>query len=75
MYKFEIYKNSVENSSVTLEVKRSYDIHREVYEHLTSGRYDDYINEETAINIACWCELATVGEDYTTDDITVIVQE
>ena len=75
MCRFEIYRNSVENSSVILDVKRRDDINRRVYEHLMSGLYDNYINEETAIDIASWCELATIGEDYVIDDVTIIVKE
>lgn len=73
MCKFEIYKNNVENSSVTLETKGNYrDINEAIYECLTE-RFE--VNEETAIDIACWCELALVNDIYETDDITVIVAE
>lgn len=74
MPKFEIFKNSVENSSVILKAKK-HDISRNIYKHLTSGKYDDCVNKGTAIDIANWCESAKIGEDYVTDDVTVIAKK
>ncbi|MBP0959812.1 MAG: hypothetical protein J5992_06785 [Oscillospiraceae bacterium] len=75
MYRFEIFKNNEENSSVTLVVRNRRDINPIVYKHLTNSNYDNHVSEETAIDIACWCELASVGETYETDELTVIVKE
>ena len=74
MSRFEIYKNNVENSSVEITVNAN-DINTKIYNTLTNGEYDNDIDIETAIDIACWCELASVGEVYETDNLTVIVKE
>lgn len=47
-----------------------YETPREVYEALV----DDYGHDEAA-NIEGWCELASVGEEYNGDGITVYVYE
>lgn len=74
MSRFEIYKNNVENSSVYITADTN-DINNKVYSTLTNGEYDNDVDIETAIDIACWCELASVGEEYETDNLTVIVKE
>lgn len=47
------------------------DINEKVYDALTAHGID----EETAIDCACWCELAAIGESYNTDDFDVYVGE
>lgn len=42
-----------------------------VYDALTRNGID----EETAIDCACWCELATDGESYNTEEFDVYVTE
>ncbi|MCQ2740488.1 MAG: hypothetical protein MJ237_09750 [bacterium] len=76
MVQFEIDLNSVENSSKIIRCKaNAKDIHNSIYYVLTCGDYDNYISIEDAIKIASWAEIATIGEDYVTNDITVICQE
>lgn len=65
---FEIYQNSVdgvENSSVTIYPKDRHYMYNWLVSH-----YD--IDDETAIDIDSWSELATVDEVYTTDYLTII---
>lgn len=33
------------------------------------------IDTETAIDCACWCELAIIGDSYNTDEFDVYVEE
>lgn len=58
----EITEHLEENASV---------INETIYNILT--RYG--IDEETAIDCACWCELATIGESYNTENLDVYVEE
>lgn len=46
-------------------------INETIYSILT--RYG--IDEETAIDCACWCELATIGESYNTENLDVYIEE
>lgn len=76
MIQFEIYLNSVENSSKVIRCKENTkDIHNSIYYVLTCGGYDNYISIEDAIEIASWAELATIGEVYENNNITIICQE
>lgn len=47
------------------------DINDRVYDTLSSNGID----EETAIDCACWCELAGDGESYNTNEFDVYVNE
>lgn len=76
MVQFEIDVNSVENSSKIIRCsENAKDINNAIYYILTCGDYDNYISIEDAIDIASWAELATIGEEYVTNDITVVCQE
>ena len=73
MRRFEIYPNSRENCCVIVETKNNHrDINEMIYETLSEW-FD--VDDETRVNIACWCELACVGDVYETDDLTLIVQK
>lgn len=61
---FEIYENNRENSSVTIYIKNKHDM----YDFLVNN-YD--IDEETAIDIDSWSELASINETYETDTLTI----
>lgn len=76
MMQFEIYINTVENSCKIVRCKEnSKDIHNSIYCVLTCGDYDNYISIENAIEIASWAELATIGDVYENNDVTIICQE
>lgn len=67
MGKFEIYENNRENSSVIVYSNNKHDI----YNYLIN-RYN--IDEETAIEIDSWSELAYYYEKFITDDLTIICE-
>ncbi|MEZ3438660.1 MAG: hypothetical protein K1W18_07250 [Oscillospiraceae bacterium] len=46
-------------------------INETIYSILT--RYG--IDDETAIDCACWCELATIGESYNEENFDIYVEE
>ena len=57
---------------ITKHLKENAKIIKEtIYDTLT--QYG--INEETAIDCSGWCELASVGESYSTDDFDVYLEE
>ena len=56
---------------ITRYGNNAYDINEKVYETLT--KYG--IDEETAIDCACWCELALYGESYNTENFDVYVSD
>lgn len=74
MKTIEIMRNNAEEESIYITAATN-DINNKVYSTLTNGEYDNDIDIETAIDIACWCELASVGEEYETDNLTIIVKE
>ena len=75
MIKFEIYENSVENSSRIFSFKNEKEIHKEFYDILRNYQYKYPITDEQIVEIVSWAELAEVGSDFTLDDITIIVKE
>lgn len=68
--KFEIVIHSP-YKVITRYGNNTNDINEKVYETLT--KYG--INEETAIDCASWCELATDGESYNADEFDLYVSE
>lgn len=75
MIKFEIYENSVENSSRIFSFKNEKEIHKEFYDILRDYQYKYSITDEQIVEIVSWAELAEVGSDFTLDDITIIAKE
>ncbi len=75
MFKFEIYENSVENSSRIFSFKNEKEIHRELYDILKNYQYKYPITDEEIVEIVSWAELAETGSDFTLDDITIIATE
>lgn len=71
MLKFEIYLNSIENSGCMIYTRENAkEINRKIFDILTTEHFGQ--TEETAIECAGWAELATDGEDWTNNDITII---
>lgn len=68
--KFEIVIHNP-HTAITRYANNAWDINEKVYDTLTSHGID----EETAIDCACWCELAGDGESYNTDEFDVYVSE
>ena len=58
----EITKHVEENASI---------INEAIYSILT--RYG--IDDETAIDCASWCDFATIGESYNTENLDVYIEE
>lgn len=75
MIKFEIYENSVENSSRILSFRNEKEIHKELYDILSDYQYKYPITDEQIVEIVSWAELAEVDSDFTLDDITIIAKE
>lgn len=68
--KYEIVIHNPHNA-ITRYGSNLWDINEGIYDTLTRNGID----EETAIDCACWCELATDGESYNTDEFDVYVSE
>lgn len=68
----EIYENSRENSARLFRFRDGHfrDVFDDVYDHLAYGLEQPH---EIAEDVASWCEIASVGDDYTTDDFTVTI--
>ena len=75
MIKFEIYENSVENSSRIFSFKNEKEIHKELYDILSDYQYKYPISDEQIVEIVSWAELAETDSDFTLDDITIIAKE
>ena len=75
MIEFEIYENSVENSSRIFSFKNEKEIHKEFYDILSAYQYKYSITDEQIIEIVSWAELAETDSDFTLDDITIIANE
>lgn len=57
------------HKTIVICENNTWDKNEKVYETLT----EHGIDEETAIDCACWCELAEDGESYNTDNFDVYV--
>ena len=57
--------------AITRYANKAWDINEVVYDTLSSNGID----EETAIDCACWCELAGDGEAYNADEFDVYLSE
>lgn len=75
MFIFEIYENSVENSSRIFSFRNEKEIHKDLYDILSYYQYKYPITDEQIIEIVSWAECAEVGSDFTLDDITIIAKE
>ncbi|MCM1061229.1 MAG: hypothetical protein NC452_13210 [Eubacterium sp.] len=65
-----IHKMHKRVKDITKHVKENAsDINRTVYDTLTQYGID----VETAIDCASWCELAPVGDSYSTDELDVYI--
>lgn len=73
MVEFEIYFNSVENSCRTYRTtENASEINKTIFNVVAWGFEQDV---ETAIECASWAELATDGETWENNDITIICNE
>ena len=70
MVEFEIYFNSVENSCRTYRTtENASEINKTIFNAVAWGFEQEV---ETAIECASWAELATDGETWENNDITII---
>lgn len=70
MTKFEIVIHKP-HTVVTRYGNNAGDINERIYDTLTNHG----VNEELAMDCACWCELADYGESYNENDFDVYVTE
>lgn len=70
----EIYENNRENSARLFRFRdgKFRDVFDAVYDHLAYGLEQPH---EIAESATSWCELASVNEDYVTDDFTIVIRE
>lgn len=59
------------HKNIVMHVKNTRDINPCVYDALTDHGVDD----ELAIDCACWCELADYGDSYNEENFDVYIEE